>query len=91
MKSSAAQPKVIVKAGSVSLSEARAAARAAKTPAYLRLVKAEPDKDSELWKRYLGHFGGGPRKATARLKPRKTAAKKTSSRKRSARKAAKKR
>jgi hypothetical protein len=85
MKSHSAQRKVIAKAGSVSLSEARAAARAAKTPAYLRLVKSEPNKDSELWKRYLGQFGPAPRKAA------KASAKKGAARKTSARKAGKKR
>ena len=87
MKSSA-QPKVVAKAGSVSLSEARAAARAAKTPRFLRLLKDGVDEGSELWDRYLGHFGEAPK---AKGKSRKAAPKRRSARKAALKKVAKKR
>ncbi len=75
MKTSA-QPKVTVKAGSVSLSEARAAARAARTVHYLRVVSGDPRQDAgSLWERYLGHFGGPARKASGVYSKAKSAKK----------------
>jgi hypothetical protein len=59
-----AQPKVVAKAGSVSLREARAAARAAKTGHYLRAVSGEIKEVGGLWERYLGHFGSTAKKVS---------------------------
>jgi hypothetical protein len=99
VKTFTAQPKVIVKAGSVSLSEARAAARAAKTGHYLRVVGGSVSQRDSLWERYLGHFGGTAKKATdgqgkkaksakkVAVKRLKVTAKKTSAKKHSAKKA----
>ena len=75
MKTYAAQPKITVKAGSVSLSEARAAARAAKTGHYLRVVDGTIRQSDTLWERYLGHFGGAVKKATGGHVKAKTAKK----------------
>jgi hypothetical protein len=103
MKTSSAQPKVTVKAGSVSLSEARAAARAAKTGHYLRVVSGEIEEAGSLWERYLGHFGGVAKKVSRGHSKSKSAkrgfgrklvkssVKKTAAKKRSAKKASTKR
>ena len=72
MKTYSAQPKVVAKAGSVSLREARAAARAAKTGHYLRVVNGDAKEVSSLWERYLGHFGGTKKAATRKAKEKST-------------------
>lgn len=52
------------KAGSLTLAEAREAARVAKT-ARPALAKLSPAKRAALWERYLGHFGPPVRKTVA--------------------------
>jgi len=64
MKTYSTQRKVVVKAGSVSRSEARAAARAAKPGHYLRVARGDVGEVGSLWERYLGHFGGTAKKAS---------------------------
>lgn len=96
MKTNSAQPKVVAKAGSVSLRGARAAARAAKSGHRPHLVNDDAIEVSSLWERYLGHFGGvqndlisnakaNPARKTGR-KHVKRAAKKTGVKKKTAKK-----
>ncbi|MCU0635481.1 MAG: hypothetical protein MUE41_11460 [Gemmatimonadaceae bacterium] len=56
MKTAVGQPKVIAKVGTVSVREARAAARIAKSQ-HADVLVVGSARDHGLWERYLGHFG----------------------------------
>jgi hypothetical protein len=79
-----------VKTGSVTLTEARQAARAAKTGRMVKpIADRAPSARARIIERYLGHFGPVLKKATARKSTSKkvgSAAKKSAAKKVSARK-----
>ena len=78
MKTASAKRRSTMKSGSVSLAEARAAARIAKAERPARVdTRASAVSESRAWDLYLGHFGSSPGRSGAR----KSSAKKTSGKK----------
>ena len=85
MKTPSAKRRSATKSGSVSLPEARAAARMAKAarPASGD-ARASTVSESRAWALYLGHFGSSPaRHGAAKRSPTKSSAKKTGAAKKS--------